>query len=87
MFLKMKNRVVCLMVFLFAQQLMLGQSINLGSVANFTLYSSEGAVSNTGISNITGDIGTNFGDITGFGPPSVHNGNIQNAIALQHKQP
>jgi len=53
--------------------------INLGSIANFTLYSSSGAVSNVGVSDITGDIGTNLGAVTGFGAPSVLNGNIQNA--------
>jgi LruC domain-containing protein len=56
--------------------------INLGSIANFALYSTSGAVSNTGASNITGDIGTNFGAITGFGPPSVINGSIQNANSV-----
>jgi len=53
--------------------------INLGSLANFTLYSSEGAISNVGISDVTGDIGTNLGAITGFGPPSAFSGNIHNA--------
>ena len=53
--------------------------ITLGSISNFTLFSGSGAVSNVGISGITGDIGTTLGAITGFGPPSILNGIIQNA--------
>jgi len=44
-----------------------GQSIILGSASNFAVFSSDGAVSNTGISQITGNIGTNNGSSTGFG--------------------
>lgn len=44
-----------------------GQSIILGSAANFAVFSSNGSVSNTGISQITGNIGTNNGSSTGFG--------------------
>jgi hypothetical protein len=43
------------------------QTPNLGTAANFALFSSVGAVGNTGISQITGNIGTNVGAITGFG--------------------
>jgi hypothetical protein len=43
------------------------QTPNLGSAANFALFSSVGAVGNTGISQITGNVGTNSGAITGFG--------------------
>ena len=53
--------------------------INLGSITNFTLYSASGAVSSVGISDITGDIGTNLGAVNGFGTPSSLNGSIQNA--------
>lgn len=59
--------------------------INLGLIANFTLYSGVGAISNVGVSEVTGDIGTNVGAITGFGPPSILNGISQNAntVTLQ----
>ncbi|MGO4906366.1 ice-binding family protein [Flavobacterium sp. W20_MBD1_R3] len=40
--------------------------INLGGLANFALFTSDGAVSNTAASTITGNIGTNLGAITGF---------------------
>ena len=43
------------------------QSPNLGTTANFVLFSANGAVGNTGISQLTGNVGTNNGAITGFG--------------------
>lgn len=44
-----------------------GQSINLGTAANFVLFSTDGAVTNTGFSHLTGHVGTNNGSSTGFG--------------------
>src|ERR1035437_4300992 len=44
-----------------------GQTINLGTAANFVLFSTNGSVSNTGISQLTGNVGTNNGSSTGFG--------------------
>ena len=44
-----------------------GQAPALGTAANFVLFSSVGAVGNTGISQLTGNVGTNSGAITGFG--------------------
>ena len=44
-----------------------GQSINLRTAANFALFSTNGAVSNTGISQVTGNVGTNNGSSTAFG--------------------
>ncbi len=49
---------------------------NLGSLANFTLFTVSGAIGNTGVTAITGNIGSNAGAITGFGAPSTVNGNI-----------
>jgi hypothetical protein len=65
-----------------------GQTPNLGTAANFVLFSSVGAVGNTGISQITGNIGTNSGAISGFGNVNgvVHNADAttaQAAIDLQ----
>ncbi len=46
----------------------LGQATpTLGTAANFVMFSTNGAVSNTGISHLTGNIGTNNGSSTGFG--------------------
>ncbi|WP_436489085.1 ice-binding family protein [Chitinophaga sp. ARDCPP14] len=44
---------------------------NIGTAVNFTLFTVSGAIGNTGISNITGNIGTNVGDITGLETSSV----------------
>jgi hypothetical protein len=44
-----------------------GQAPNLGTTANFVLFSSSGSVSNTGITQLTGNVGTNSGSSTGFG--------------------
>ena len=43
------------------------QAPPLGTASDFVLFSSIGAVGNTGISQITGNVGTNSGAITGFG--------------------
>lgn len=43
------------------------QAPNLGTAANFVLFSTNGAVTNSGISQITGNVGTNNGSSTGFG--------------------
>jgi hypothetical protein len=43
------------------------QAPSLGSASAFVLFSSNGAVGNTGISHITGNVGTNSGASTGFG--------------------
>ena len=50
--------------------------INLGELYSFALYTSSGALDNAGTSNITGNIGTNLGAVTGFGYPTVMNGSI-----------
>lgn len=48
---------------------------SLGSANNFTLFTSNGAMANAGISTIVGDVGTNVGLTTGFNPLLV-NGSI-----------
>jgi hypothetical protein len=44
-----------------------GQAPDLGTAVDFVLFSSVGAVSNTGISHLTGNVGTNSASSTGFG--------------------
>jgi hypothetical protein len=44
-----------------------GQTITLGTAADFVLFSTNGAVSNSGISHLTGNVGTNNGSSTAFG--------------------
>ena len=53
--------------------------VNYGSLKPLIIFSSNGALSNTGNSNVTGDIGTGSGAITGFDSPSILNGNTYNA--------
>lgn len=43
------------------------QAPNLGTAANFVLFSTNGAVGNSGISQLTGNVGTNNGSSTAFG--------------------
>ncbi|MDZ4665805.1 MAG: ice-binding family protein [Bacteroidota bacterium] len=58
---------------------------NLGTAINFAVFTTIGALGNTATSNITGNIGTNNGAITGFGAPTVVNGNIEwaNSVTAQ----
>ena len=46
--------------------------VSLASTANFLIFSSSGAISNTGVSNLTGNIGTDAGAITGFESSTVN---------------
>ncbi len=43
------------------------QAPSLGVAANFVLFSTVGAIGNTGISQLTGNVGTNSGSTSGFG--------------------
>jgi hypothetical protein len=47
-----------------------GQAPSLGTTANFVLFTTVGAVTNSGIphlTHLTGNVGTNIGSSTGFG--------------------
>lgn len=66
----MKNLLLCMLsavVLSFTPYFTDAQTPNLGTAVNFVLFSSNGAVGNTGISQLTGNVGTNSGAITGFG--------------------
>lgn len=52
-----------------------GQAPNLGAASSFALFTADGAFSNIGATNITGDIGTNAGALSGF-PPGIVAGTI-----------
>jgi hypothetical protein len=58
---------VIMLTLLYLPQLHFAQAPNLGTASNFVLFSTNGAVSNTGISQITGNVGTNNGSSTAFG--------------------
>ena len=53
-----------------------GQTPNLGTASSFSLFTANGALTNTGASMVTGDIGTNVGAFSGF-PPGTVIGNIR----------
>jgi len=55
------------LILLLMPALSFAQAPPLGTAAGFVLFSTVGAVSNTGISQLTGNIGTNSGSSTGFG--------------------
>jgi len=52
---------------IFLRSINFGQAPNLGTAANFVLFSTNGAVSNSGLSHLTGNVGTNNGSSTAFG--------------------
>jgi hypothetical protein len=56
--------------------------IDFGTVADFIIFTGTGAVANTGVSTVTGNVGSDAGAIAGFGTPSVLNGVIENANAV-----
>ena len=56
----------CLSLFAFPN-VNFAQAPDLGTVVDFVLFSTNGAVSNSGISHLTGNVGTNNGSSTAFG--------------------
>ena len=53
----------------------------LGSIKNFSLFTSGGAVANTGSSGVIGEIGTDLGDVSGF-TSSAHVGSTYDTDAI-----
>ena len=67
---KMKTQLfktLAVAILLLMPALNFAQAPQLGTAADFVLFSTNGAVSNTGISQLTGNIGTNNGSSTAFG--------------------
>jgi len=60
------NALIAIFLFLMPS-VIFGQAPALGTAANFVLFSTDGAVSNTGFSQLTGNVGTNNGSSTAFG--------------------
>lgn len=59
---------------------------NLRTVASFGAFTGAGAIENTGLTVINGDIGTNVGSFTGF-PPGIYTGakHVADAVSLTAK--
>jgi len=62
----LRSALVALMVTVMPS-IVFGQAPNLGTAANFVVFSTDGAITNTGLSQYIGNVGANIGDITGFG--------------------
>ena len=52
--------------------------IDLGLLSTFIYYSNAGAVTNGGASVITGNVGSNSGDVSGYGSPTIFKGSFFN---------
>ena len=78
---KLLNALIFWTVF-YVPNILLAQP-TLGTAANYILFTTTGAVSNTGISQYTGNVGTNNGAIAGFGnvDGQMHNGDGSSAAA------
>jgi hypothetical protein len=63
----MRNVYLTIVTFLMFPLITFGQVIDLGTAESFMLFSCSGAVSNTGVSSITGDVGADLGIVSGFG--------------------
>lgn len=80
----MKNftaNILVTLFILFQYNLSYSQAPDLGSCANFAVFTAVGAFSNDGATVVTGDIGTDVGAFTGF-PPGVVFGQIHVADAI-----
>ncbi|HEX8356607.1 MAG TPA: ice-binding family protein [Segetibacter sp.] len=64
---KFLHTVATVVAVLFFPVFNFAQAPNLGTAANFVLFTSNGAVTNTGTSKVTGNVGSNSGAVTGFG--------------------
>lgn len=69
---------------LFFPQFSFGQAPEMGTTINYVLFTSAGAVGNTGVSHITGNVGTQIGAITTFGNVDgvMHNADPASATAV-----
>ena len=72
---KLLNTLTAGMLFLLPT-ISFGQMPNLGTTVEYAIFSTNGGLTNTGISHLTGNVGTNNGSIGGFGNV---NGNMDNA--------
>ncbi|WP_430405976.1 ice-binding family protein [Fluviicola sp.] len=71
-------------VMLFFPRLSFGQTPDFGDASGFAAFTSSGAFSNAGPSNVTGDVGNNSGAFTAF-PPGVLVGQIHTIDAVSQQ--
>lgn len=72
-----------ILVFLLSSLSSFAQAPNLGTSTNFVLFTTVGAITNTGTSHLTGHVGSNSGSSTGFGNVDgvMHDGDLTSAQA------
>jgi hypothetical protein len=77
-----KQKQLCIIatsILLLFSNVIVAQVINLGTAANYVLFTTTGAISNTGVSQITGNVGNTVGAISNF---SNTNGVFNNGDAV-----
>jgi hypothetical protein len=82
----MKNQllyIITAVILFLSPNVIFAQTPQLGTAGNFVLFTTAGAVTNTGTSHLTGDVGTNTGASTGFGNVNgvMHNGDDSTGAA------
>ncbi|MEX2485225.1 MAG: ice-binding family protein [Brumimicrobium sp.] len=80
---KQLNNILGAFLLLLIPTALFSQAPNLGTTVNFVLFTSDGAVTNSGISQLTGNVGTNNGSSTSFGNVNggMHDGDAVSAQA------
>jgi len=80
---KLRIATITIVVVLYANFNM-AETPPLGVVSDFAIFTKTGAISNVGLTTITGNLGADVGAITGF-PPGIINGSINstNSITIQ----
>ena len=68
-------------ILLILPKLNFGQAPSFGNASGFAVFSSSGAFTNVGPTNVTGDVGNNGGAFTAF-PPGTLTGQIHNINAI-----
>jgi len=79
---KSKLLIILTIIILLFPNVNFGQAPNLGTAASFELFTSVGSITNTGISQVTGNVGSNSGPSTGFGNVNgvMHSGDGATAL-------
>ncbi len=67
----MKKFYFIFLTFFTVQNLFFAQVLNLGTLVDFVFFTTNGAVSNVGVSTLTGNIGADIGAISGFETSNV----------------
>ena len=83
----MKNQLLLLITIgfsIFTTNVVFSQTPNLNSLTNFDLFTTSGAVTNTGLTQVSGAIGTNDAAISGYSAQTITQ--IQNSSTMQAAQ-